>query len=80
MQIIWDKPVAAGEKLIFGPLEARRFLSEWPGMKGMNFAAADACVLRALDRRSSPDEARELFEIFLATGERTPDTDYKLAG
>lgn len=78
MQIIWDKPVAAGEKLIFGPLEARSFLTDWPGEKDVNFAAADACIVRALAGRSSPDEARELFEIVIDSRDLTRGSDYKL--
>lgn len=79
--VIWDKPVAAGGKLFFGPLEARRFLmSDWPHKKDLNFAAADACILRALDGRASPDEARELFELALGSAALVTDCDYKLAG
>lgn len=79
--VIWDKPVIAGGKLVFGPLEARRFLmGDWPHQKDLNFAAADACILRALDGRASPDEARELFEAALSSAALSNTVDYKLAG
>lgn len=79
--VIWDKPVAAGGKLVFGPVEARQFLlSDWPHKKDMNFAAADACILRALDGRASPDEARELFEVAVGSAALVTVSDYKLAG
>ncbi|MBO0145500.1 hypothetical protein D3C87_1506070 [compost metagenome] len=79
--VIWDKPVVVGGKLVFGPLEARRFLmTDWPHKKDSNFAAADACILRALDGRASPDEARELFEAALHSAALVTTFDYKLAG
>ncbi len=78
--IFWDKPVVAGDKLIFGPLEARRFLqSEWPHSKSIAYAAADLCVLKALDGRATPDEARELFEIALRSAELVLPGTMKLA-
>ncbi|WJH38478.1 DUF982 domain-containing protein (plasmid) [Aliirhizobium terrae] len=79
--VIWDKPVVAGGKLVFGPLEARRFLmSNWPHRKDLNFAAADACILRALDGLASPDEARELFEKALGSARLVTASEYRLAG
>jgi hypothetical protein len=79
--VIWDKPVVAGGKLVFGPHEARRFLmTDWPHKRDMNFAAADACILRALDGRASPDEARELFEVALGSATLITASDYKPAG
>ncbi|MND37222.1 hypothetical protein D3C80_278990 [compost metagenome] len=79
--VIWDKPVVATGKLVFGPLEARRFLmTEWPHKKDLNYAAADACILRALDGRASPDEARELFEVAVSSAALGTAPDYKLAG
>lgn len=81
-KIFWDKPVVAGERLIFGPLEAQRFLhANWPYAKSLDFAAADLCIRKALDGRASPDEARELFEIAVqsANPARHPEV-LKLAG
>ncbi|CUX66826.1 conserved hypothetical protein [Agrobacterium tumefaciens str. Kerr 14] len=61
--IFWDKPVVAGERLIFGPMEAQRFLhADWPYEKNLDYVAADLCILKALDGRATPDEAREMFE------------------
>jgi hypothetical protein len=79
--VIWDKPVIADGKLVFGPLEARRFLmTDWPHKKDLNFAVADACNFRALDGRASPDEARELFEPALQSAKLVKSSNYKLAG
>jgi hypothetical protein len=79
--VIWDKPVVAGGKLVFGPLEAHQFLmADWPHRKDLNFAAADACILRALDGRASPDEARELFEVALGSAALATATHYRLTG
>lgn len=79
--VIWDKPVVAGDDLIFGPLEARRFLiNDWPHFKGLDYAAADACILKALDGQASPDEARELFEAALQSADlNRMSPDLKLA-
>jgi hypothetical protein len=66
LNVIWDKPVKAGGNLIFGPLEAHRFMmSRWPGSKNLDYTTADTCILAALDGRASPDQARELFEAAL---------------
>jgi len=68
--INWDRPVLAGDRLVFGPLGAHRFLmNDWPHIKNMDYAVADACILRALDGRVSPDEARELFVIALKSAD-----------
>lgn len=81
-KIYWDKPVFAGERLIFGPIEAQHFLhTNWPYAKGPDYAAADLCIIRALDGRATPDEAREMFEI--AVNSAVPahyPTAFKLAG
>lgn len=61
--IYWDKPVNAGGRLVFGPLEAHRLMmSSWTAAKDRTFAAAANGILDALDGRASPDFARELFE------------------
>lgn len=81
-KLFWDKPVVAGERLIFGPMEAQRFLhASWPYPKSPDYAAADLCILKALDGRATPDEARELFEIAVQSTNPARYADaLKLAG
>lgn len=79
--IFWDKPVVADGRLVFGPQEAWRILTEQRvDPKDLSYVAAFDCILRALDGRGSPDEARELFEAALRSREVLIQTDYKLAG
>lgn len=64
--LLWDKPVTAGTRLIFGPLEASQFIAEnWSHRADLHSALAVTCIQMALDGRASPDEARELFEAAL---------------
>lgn len=64
--LLWDKPVTAGTRLIFGPLEARQFIAEnWAHRADLHHALAVTCIQMALDGKASPDEARELFEAAL---------------
>lgn len=81
-KIFWDKPVVAGEELIFGPMDAQRFLhANWPYAKNLDYAAADLCILKALDGRATPDEAREMFEIAVQSVNPARHSDaLKLAG
>ncbi|CDZ33721.1 Hypothetical protein NGAL_HAMBI1145_19750 [Neorhizobium galegae bv. officinalis] len=66
----WDKPVRASGEMIFGPLQAHKFMiSEWPYRKDREFALAESAILAALDGRNSPDEAREKFEAALASAQ-----------
>lgn len=81
-KLFWDKPVVAGERLIFGPMEAQRFLhANWTYPKNPDHAAADLCIRKALDGRATPDEARELFEIAVQSTNPARYADaLKLAG
>lgn len=64
--LLWDKPVIAGTRLIFSPLEASQFIADnWAHRTDLHRALADNCIQMALDGRASPDEARELFEAAL---------------
>lgn len=64
--LLWDKPVIAGTRLIFSPLEASRFITEnWAHRTDLHRALWGRCVQMAQDGRASPDEARELFEAAL---------------
>jgi hypothetical protein len=63
---IWDRPVRAGNELIFSPFDAHRFLqSKWPDRKDMYFADAETAIRAALDGRVTVDEARVKFEAAL---------------
>lgn len=81
-KIFWDKPVVAGARLIFGPMEAHHFLhANWPYAKDLDYAAADLCILKALAGRTTPDEARELFEVAVQSANLAHSADaLKLAG
>jgi hypothetical protein len=68
--VLWDQPIRAGGLLIFGPLEAKEFISRcWSPIEDGNFAAASDAILAALDERGSPDLARELFEIAIRSAD-----------
>lgn len=70
--IIWDKPVAANGKLVFGPAEAKQLLCENVLYRNdLHFAAANSCIVRVLDGTGSPEEARELFEVAVLSAEFT---------
>jgi len=62
----WDRPVRAGDDLIFSPFQAHQFARDrWPQKKDGAFAAAHHAILAALDGRVTPDEARIKFEAAL---------------
>ncbi|MGK6317060.1 DUF982 domain-containing protein [Neorhizobium sp. DT-125] len=70
LSVRWDKPVLVGDNLIFGPLEAHKFMmSGWPNIKDREFAIAESTILAALDGRKTPDEAREKFEAALKSAQ-----------
>lgn len=76
--ILWDTPVSAHGRLIFGPYEAHQFIiAHWQLRTDLHAAVAKKCVLMAMDGRASPDQARELFEAALE--EDQIEADFKLA-
>lgn len=68
LTIFWDKPVLADGGLIFGPLEAKTFMSEkWSTSRNSDFAPAGQSIGKALAGCGSPDYARELFARAVAS-------------
>lgn len=66
--VLWDRPIRAGGKLIFGPQAAMEFMNaNWPAEKDGNFTAATRAILAALGGHGSPDLACARFEKALAS-------------